>query len=385
MEERAEQSPKPKIGSAGRPWLRRGVPILFILLLLTLIGSLVVKIQSKAEIIKAQNQAKMKKGRPAPNVMTLKLVPTTIRDQIDLPGVTQPWVKLQMVVEVAGSITGKAVKEGADVNKGDVLVTIDSRDYRNALRSAKAAYDLAVSELKRQKALNQRKVAPQSQLDTAVAQVESTRAAMDNARIALERCTIRAPFPGVVNRILVEPGQYLAVGDPVAELLQIDRLKVRVGIPESDVDAVRRIDCFKVKIDALGGKEFEARKYFLSKTADPMARLYSLDLTLDNAQGIVLPDMFTRVEIIKKEVAEGLSIPLYSVINRNKDRVVYIVEDSRARVRTVELGLLDGWQVQVRAGLTRGEEVIVVGHRSVNDGQQVNVVRSVTSPEDIVK
>ena len=66
------------------------MPILFIVLLLALIGSLVVKIQSKAEIIKAQNQAKMKKDRPAPNVMTLRLVPTTIRDQIDLPGVTQP-------------------------------------------------------------------------------------------------------------------------------------------------------------------------------------------------------------------------------------------------------------------------------------------------------
>jgi RND family efflux transporter MFP subunit len=385
MEERVDQNPKPETGSASRPWLRRAVPVLFIVLLLILIGSLVVKIQSKAEIIKAQNQAKMKKGQPAPNVMTLKLTPATIRDQIDLPGVTLPWVKLQMVAEVAGTITGKAVKEGAAVNKGDVLATIDSRDYRNAYRSAKAAYDLAVSELKRQEALNQRKVAPQSQLDAAVAQVESTRAAMDNARLALGRCTIRAPFSGVVNRLLVEPGQYLAVGDPVAELLQIDRLKVRVGIPESDVDAVRRIDRFKVKIDALEGRIFEARKYFLSRTADSMARLYSLDLTLDNSQGSVLPDMFARVEIIKKEVPEGLSIPLYAVINRNDDRIVYIVEDNRARIRTVELGLLDGWQVQVRAGLTQGQEVIVVGHRSVNDGQQVNVVRSVASPEDIVK
>ncbi len=84
MEERVEQSPKPKTGSAGRPRLRRAVPALFIVLLLILIGSLVVKCQSKAEIIKAQNQAKMKKGQPAPNVMTLKLVPATIRDQIDL-------------------------------------------------------------------------------------------------------------------------------------------------------------------------------------------------------------------------------------------------------------------------------------------------------------
>jgi RND family efflux transporter MFP subunit len=385
MEESAEQSPKQKNGSAGRPRLRRAAPALFIVLLLILIASLVVKCHSKAEIIQAQNKEKMIKDQPVPNVVTLKLVPATIRDQIDLPGVTQPWVKLQLVAEVAGRITAKAVREGVAVNEGDVLATIDSRDYQNAFRSAKAAYDLAVSELKRQEALNQRKVAPQSQLDTAVAQVESTRAAMDNARIALERCTIRAPFSGVVNRILVEPGQYLAVGDPVAELLQIARLKVRVGIPESDVDAVRRIDRFKVKIDALGGKVFETRKYFLSKTADSTARLYNLDLALDNSQGVVLPDMFARVEIIKKEIPQGLSIPLYAVINRNKDQIVYVVEDSQARSRTVALGLLDRWQVQVLEGLNQGEEVIVVGQRSVNDGQQVKVVRSVTSPAEIVQ
>ena len=369
-----------------RIWrFRRLLPAILIVFLLVAIGLLFVRIHTKAGIIKEQNQTSIKKDRPVPNVVTLDLIPATIRDQIDLPGVTEPWVELQIMAEVAGKVTAKMVKEGAAVRKGDLLASIDYRDYQNAHRSAKASYELAVSDLKRLEKLHQRKVTPQSQLDSAVARVATTRAAMNSAATALERCSIKAPFSGVVNRIFVEEGQYLGVGDPITEILQMDRLKVRVGIPESDVDAVRRVDRYKVRIEALGGRSFQARKYFLSKTADPMARLYNLDLELDNAGGEILPDMFARVEIIKQEIPQGISIPLYSVINRNDDHIVYVVEGSQAIARSVTLGLLDGWQVEVRDGLKPGEQVIVVGHRSVNDGQPVNVVRNVNSPGEIIQ
>ena len=364
---------------------RRWVPALLVVFLLAVIGILFAKIHIKAEIIKDQNKAGMKKERPLPNVVTLDLQPTMIRDVIDLPGITRPWVTLNLTAEVAGTITAKKVREGTTIQQGDVLATIDYRDYKNAHQSATAAYELAVSDLDRLQKLYERKVTPQSQLDAAEAQVASTKATLQNAATALERCVIRAPFSGIVNQVFVEQGQYLAVGDPVAEMLKLDRLKVRVGIPESDVDAVRRVDVFKVRIEALGGRIFQARKYFLSKTADTMARLYNLDLELDNSDGSILPDMFARVEIIKKEIPEGLSIPLYSVINRNDEHIVFTVDGEQARAKSVNLGLLDGWQVQVSEGLMPGEQVIVVGHRSVNDGERVNVVRQVASPEEIVQ
>ena len=364
---------------------RRLIPALIILCLLGTIGLLVVKCQSKAEVIREENQASIEKEQPPLNVVTLNLVPGMIRDQIDLPGVTEPWVELTISAEVAGKVVEKVVTEGAAVSKGDVLVRIDSRDYKNAYVSAKASHKLATSELHRLKKLHNRQAVSQSQLDNAVTDLARTRAAMDNARIALERTSIRAPFSGVVNSIVIDEGQYLAVGDPVAEILQIDRLKVRVGIPESDVAAVRRIDRFKVRIDALGGKTVVAKKHFLSKTADPMARLYNLDLELDNSGGDILPDMFTRVEIIKKELPDGLSIPLYSVISRNDDQIVYVVQENRAKARSVKLGLLDGWRVEVQEGLQAGEDVVVVGHRSLNDGEAVKVVKRVEAVEDILK
>jgi RND family efflux transporter MFP subunit len=366
-------------------YFRRILPALFLLFLLVVIGLLFAHIKSESKNIKAQNLAKLKKARPPVNVVTLVLVPMPIRDRLNLPAVVAPWVELQIVAEVRGKVTEKAVQEGETINKGDMIAKIDFRDYKNAFQSTKSNYTLALADLKRLEKLYKEKVTPQSQLDNAVTMVENTKALMDNAALDLERCTIKAPISGIVNHLFIEEGQYLDVADPVAEILQIDRVKVSVGIPESDVDAVRRVNHFMVRIDALAGRNFQAKKHFFSRTADPMARLYNLDLVLENPNGDILPDMFARVDIVKKEVPEGISIPLYSVISRNDEHIVYVVNNDRAQKRMVELGLLEGWRVEVKKGLHAGEQVIVIGHRGVNDGDKVNVVRATKNPEDILK
>ncbi len=363
---------------------RRFIPSLLFILLLVVVAVLFVRIKAESELIRTQKSQELKKDRPPMNVIVLELLPMPIRDRINLPGITKPWIELHILTEVGGRIREKAVTEGARVEKGSVIARIDPRDYENTYLSAKANWDLAVADKKRLDKLRKRNVSPQSQLDDAVARVRGARSAVDNARLALDRCTITAPFSGIVNRMFIEDGQFLSVGDPVAEILDIDRLKVRVGIPESDVDAVRSINDFKVRIDALGGGIFNAKKHHLSSTADAMARLYNLDLVLENPKGAILPDMFTRVEIVKQEVPDGLSIPLYSVITRNEERFVYVVNEDRVQKKKVALGLLEGWRIQVTEGLSAGDKVIVVGHRGVNDGDAVNVVRTATDPEDIL-
>lgn len=370
-----------------RPRRKRKSWLPFLLFITLCIASaiLFVHIQAKSELIKKRTQAELKDERPAVNVVALELVPSMIRDRINLPGTVKPWLELRILTEVGGKVVQKKISEGAMLKKGGILAKIDTRDYENAYLSAKANYELAAGNLARVRKLYKQGVAPQSQLDDATAAIRNTRAARDNAALMLERCTIKAPLAGTANRVFIEPGQFLKVGDPIAEIIQMDRVKVRVGIPESDVDAVRSIDDFDVTIDALGGRTFRAKKYFLSKTADPMARLYNLDLEIQNADGIILPDMFARIEIVKKEVPQGLSIPLYSVITRNKEQFVYTVNDSQVHKKKVTLGLLEGWRVEVTEGLQAGEKVIVVGHRSVNEGDMVNIVATTTNQEDILK
>jgi RND family efflux transporter MFP subunit len=178
-------------------------------------------------------------------------------------------------------------------------------------------------------------------------------------------------------------GQFLNAADPVARVLQLDKVKVEVGIPESDVDTVGRVSDFTVTIDALDGRTYAGTRHYLSRTADTMARTYRLEIAVDNGRGDIRPDMFCRVGIVKRAVRDGLAVPLYALVQKGDGRAVYRVIDGKARLTPVRLGFQDGWRVQVVDGVAAGDHVVVVGQRDINDGQAVNVVRTVDALEEL--
>jgi membrane fusion protein, multidrug efflux system len=383
-----EENPNEPVPVAERrPLLQRlwgflptGVVILLVGVIFVLFG----QIKSEGEVIKERAAADLRKEQSHPNVITMEVAPSRLRERLSLPGTVKPWMSLKIVAEVSGKIVEKRVSEGQRVAKGDIIALIDDRDYKNALASSQASYQVALASRKRLEKLYKEKVSTQSQIDDIVARVRTSKAALDNAALALERCAIRAPFDGVVNRFYIEAGQYLGVGDPVAEVLQLDRVKIEVGIPESDVDKVRRLEHFTIKIDALGGRSFAGTRHYLYYNSDNFARLYNLEIAVENPDGEILPDMFTRVEIVKTEVANGLGVPLYSLINRKDTNALYVVKEGVARLVPVETGIQDGWQIEIRRGIKPGDQVVVVGQRQIDDGATVNVTRTIHTIGELV-
>ncbi len=342
-----------------------------------------MRIGSEQAVIAAEKKEALKEKRPDVNVVTLNLNPSPMHDRIRLPGEVEPWVKLAILAEVRGRIVAKKVEEGQTVKKGEIIAMIDPRDYDNLLAQTRANYNAARKTMKRLEGLKKEKLATQAQLDDTKAQVDGLKAAMDTAELNAQRCRIRASAAGIVNHLDAEPGRFVNSGDMVAEVLQLDRVKIKVGIPESDVAAVRHIDQFNIRVDALNNRIFKGQKHFLSRTADPLARLYNLFIRVDNPDGEILPDMFVRADILKATIPNALAIPLFASSSNSDTRIVYVVKDGHAHVRQVTLGIQEGWLVQVVDGLSAGDEVIVIGQRNVHDGDKVNVVRNVQHPGEI--
>jgi membrane fusion protein (multidrug efflux system) len=312
-------------------------------------------------------------------------VPALLRDRLNLPGMVEPWEDLNILAEVSGMVAEVLVEEGDHVNQGDLIVQLDPSDYENTRNSIKASYNLALTNLKRLSGLHDQEIIAQSQYDSVKAEVASLEAELAIAELRLKRCYIRSSIAGVVNELPAKKGLYLAVGDPVATVLDIDQVKVSVGIPETDVDAVRKIARFEVTIEALQNKKITGKKNFLAVAPESQAQVYKLELTVKNQSGEILPGMFARVEIIKDEFPDALAIPLYAVISRDNKHFVFLDEDSIAKLQEVKLGILDGWQVQITEGLASGQRVVVVSQRSVDAGQKLNVVKKVTSPSEITR
>jgi membrane fusion protein, multidrug efflux system len=338
----------------------------------------------RKDAIVAQNADAVTGERPQVNVVLLPLAATEIRDSINLPGSIEPWVELNLKAKIRGTVEQVLVSEGNQVVEGQALCRLESADYRIILDRAKAAYDLSLTNYKREKSLYERKVVSMSQMETRETAMQTAKADLDNAELNYSRCTITAPINGVIQKLNVKVGLLLSAGDPVGQILKIDKVKAVVGIPESDITAVALLDTVDITIQALDNRVLKGKKHFLSPAPESIARLYRMELEIDNPERDILPGMFFRADVVKKMVPDALAVPFYSVISRNNESFVFIEKDGVALKKNVTLGIMEKWMVQVTAGLSKGDNLIVEGHRELEDNQKINVVKVLSGPGDFV-
>lgn len=360
------------------PWLVVGLILGFIFI----VGDRIIEEQGRLAEAK---KAAMKTEVPAVRVITLTLKPERLEDMISLPAEVEPYEDLWVKAEVKGQVVSIPVKEGQRVKKGQLLVKLDDRDYRSRLARIEAHYKLARLDYERISALAKENITAESKLDETEARLDELTAQRSEAQLALDRTSITAPIGGRLNEIKAKQGDLLDVNQAVAQILQFQKVKVTVGVPESDVAAVMELEEAGVIIEALENRRVKGKKVFLSSQPRTMARLYDLELMVLNPDGQILPGMFGQVELVKKVFDQALSVPLYAVITQGDDRFVYVEKDGQAEKRLIRLGVLIGWQVLVKEGLHPGERVIVVGHRFLDDGQAVKVIKNVSHSSEILK
>jgi membrane fusion protein (multidrug efflux system) len=360
-------------------------PWIVVLAIIVVIVGLRGRIQEKKGQLEAAKKASMKTEVPAVRVITLTLEPRRLEDKLTLPAEVEPRENLWVKAELSGQVVKIMVEEGQIIKKGQVLVQLDDRDYRSRLARIEANYKLAKLDYDRYVALSKQKIAAESKKDETEARLKDLSAQRTEARLAVSRTQITSPISGRLNELKVEVGDLLRPSDDVAQILQFDEVKVTVGVPESDVAAVFDLKEADVIIEALGNRNVKGKKIFLSRQPRSLARLYDLELGIPNEDGRILPGMFAKVELVKKVYPSALAVPLYAVITRGNDRFVYVEKNGRVEKRSVELGVLMGWEVHIKKGLKPGDRVVVVGHRFLDDGQAVDVIKNVFNPAEILE
>lgn len=363
--------------------LWKHLPRLVLLALVLLIVLLTVMIGGKKERLDEARKAAQAEQHKQVNAVVLTVHPRPIEDVINLPGTIEPWTRLELLAKVSGAITEVRVREGDAVKAGQILAQIDADDYRIALEAARAAHTLAKADYERGRTMHQTKVIAVASLESLAARLQTAAAELERAQVQLARCAIKAPMDCVVKRLDAKVGLFLNVGDPLAELLQIDQVKAVVGIPESDVDAVRRLDQVTLTVQALANRQMIGRRHFLAPSPDAGAYLFRLELVLDNPGHEVLPGMFFRARLVKQRFPQALIVPLYAIISRGEEQYVFVAEGDTARKQPVRLGVIQQWQVQVVDGLKAGEQVLIEGQREVEDGQALKIIKTVNDPEEI--
>jgi len=356
------------------------LPRFILLVMITLIIVLFMTVSDKKSEIQAEQAAAIKNERPPVNTVVMEVTPGAISNKINLPGSVEPWTRLELISKIAGSIEEVLVQEGDSVEEGDIIAKIESDDYRIALERAKAAYKLAKADFERDKSVYAKGAIPTAELDARETNMQTAKADLDNATLLYNRCKIKAPISGVIRSLDAKVGLYLGIGDPIGRILQIDKVKAVIGIPESDITAVRNLPTVDVTIQALDNLQLVGKNYFVSSSPETAARLYRIELEIDNPDHRILPGMFVRANIIKQSREDALSIPFYSIISRNDEQYVFIELDGVVRKQHVQTGIMEQWMVEITDGLQSGDRIVVEGHRDVENDQKVNVVKVINDP-----
>jgi len=310
---------------------------------------------------------------PVIPVSIIDVKPAPMRDVILLPGTTEAWQDVQVSADTAGRIEWVGPREGERVNKGDLLVKIDVSALKAALNHAEAQFKLAEDLYQRRRRLFERKIIAKEELDQSETQRTLAATDYEQIKVKYEHGFPRSPISGVINYLYVDAGEFIDTGKPLADIVNIDRIKINVQVPELDIRFVRKGQTTPVKIDAFPEKELTGAVDFVAFKADPATKTFLVRTVIDNPAGDIRPGMIARVVFVRRLIPDALVAPLFALVDKGGERLVFIEKDGVAHARTVSIGVIEDDRVQITSGLSPGDHLIVKGQTEVEDGMKVSV------------
>lgn len=290
----------------------------------------------------------------------------------------------------------RALGEGDRVRRGDVVARLRDAEYREKVgqatgqfTAARAAAEKARLDFERATRLFATQSIARTEMETATAQRDATRAqlagaeaALEEARIGLRDTSLVSPIDGEVLKKSAEPGSYMGPGMPAFVVGDVSSVKVVIGLPDVALQAVKLGMPVAVTTDALTGRTFTAHVSRIASVADSVTRNFDVEVEIPNADRLWKPGMIASVELSATAGQHPVPLlPLTAFVSApggGDHFAVMVVEtagpDARVKLRQVELGDVVGNRVAVTSGLAGGEQVVTTGASMVVDGERVEVL-----------
>ncbi len=350
----------------------------------------------------AKEGRKAGKGPPAVPVAVAPVVQETVPIELRAIGNVEAYSTVALKARVDGQIVKVNFREGQPVGKGDVLFRIDPRPYEAALRQAEAnalrdaaARDQARSQDRRYQDLLEKNFVSKeayAQIRTNAATAEAianaSQAALENARLNLEYCTIPSPLDGYVGRVLLQAGNLVKANDvnPLLVINQVRPVYVNFAVPEQNLPEVRKyMAAGPLMVEVLptdaGQKRVEGQLIFIDNAVDPTTGTIRLRAQFDNADAALWPGQFVNVSVRLYEQADALIVPSQAVQSGPDGQYVYIVGgDMLVELRRITVQRTDGERAIVAKGLAKGERVVTRGQLRLGPKVRVQISQTPAEP-----
>jgi len=322
--------------------------------------------------VPAQAAATVGKNPGVP-VEVARIERATVREEVEALGTLAADEAVVIASEIAGRVISLGFREGGQVEKGQLLVKLDTAILDAELKQLQADLSLARDTFQRNQSLVQRGAGTQVALEQAIAQLASSEAKVQLAQAKLAQSAIMAPFSGVVGLRAVSVGDYVSVGKPLITLTSMDPIKIDFRVPEMFLSKVKVGQPVHLKVDAVPGKGFEGKIFAVDPAVDINGRALRLRALVPNGDHQLKPGLFARINIVVDQRENALVVPESAVVPDGLGKMVYIVEDGKAKRVPVELGKRLPGKVEIVKGLTPQMLVVSSGQMRLRDGSVVSI------------
>ncbi len=323
--------------------------------------------ESQAEAGKTQESAKVVR------VDVALVTPGPIRDVLVLPGETEAWQDVTLAADKNGRVEWIGPREGETVKKGELLARIDVSAIKTLISRAEASAELANDLYERRKTLFDRGIVHKEALEKARTDKALAESDLAKAKVEYDRGFPHAPINGMVNYLHVDEGEFVNRGQAMVDLVNVDKIKIHVNVPELDVRYLTRGQDVLVTVDAFPDMKIRGKVDFVSFKADPATKTFRVRVLIDNPDHTIRPGMIARAAFLRRLIPDALSAPLFALLDKGGERLLFVEEDGVARARSVSIGVIEGDRVQITQGLNPGDHLIVTGQREVEEGMKVRV------------
>lgn len=305
------------------------------------------------------------------------------------PGTIEELNGTSLSFATGGTIKQLRVSEGQWVRAGEVIGIVDPTTSGNTVAMAKASTRQALETQKqaedayrRMKILHDRGSLPEikwveveTKLSQARQMVHQARASEKIARKGLSDTRLVAPFSGYISSKDAEVGQNVMPGVPVAKLVKIDQVKVKISVPEGEMSKIKTGQAVSFTVPSLGNVAFTGRIVEKGISADPMSRQYEVRVLVNNSQHKLLPGMVCDASLNATTTSSHILLPANVVqIDIDNHPFVWTVKGDKAKKTYITLGPNIGSNIIITRGLQTGQKVIAEGYQKVSNGMTVKTI-----------
>lgn len=276
---------------------------------------------------------------------------------------------------VGGLVQRMLVEEGQHVTKGQTLAIIDDTQLRNALAASEAILNQAQDTYNRMKVLHERGSLSDMDWVGVESKLTSAKSNYAMAKKNANDAKLTAPSTGIIGKKMIEAGTTVAPNQPVCTLLDIRNVKVKVNMPEKDMNLIHKLQCENVHIhvDAVN-ETIPCISIQKGVQGNPTSRTYDVFFFAKNVDARLLPGMVADVRLTTahNEAGHSLTVPITAVQRRSKNELfVWVMQNDKAVCKNVTIGQASSGRIEITSGLSQGDKVIVKGYQKLSENMQV--------------